>query len=94
MTIPERVKIGGITYDVQTVEQISSAPERVGERNTAFTRIQLRASQSKQSKEVTFLHEVIHGMGDVLGKDLDEELTEGLAQMLYQVIGDNPEMFK
>lgn len=94
MRIPEKVKVGGVTFTVEEVEQISSMPERVGEINTAYTRIQLRKSQSRQSMEVGFMHELVHGCMYALGKnDQSEEFVEGLAQMLYQVIVDNPEMF-
>lgn len=96
MQIPTSIKIGGIRYDIAVVDQISGAPARIGEIDTAYTKIQLRKTQADDSMKASFLHEVIHGIFYALGKENggDEELVEGIAQILYQVIVDNPDVFK
>ena len=45
--------------------------------------------------EADFIHELIHGILDHLGyKDHDERVVDSIAQALYMVIQDNPEMFR
>ena len=48
-------------------------------------RILLRSDMSKQNREVTLWHEVVHAILFTMGeRDHDERFVEGLAQLLYQ----------
>jgi hypothetical protein len=48
-------------------------------------KILLKAGLTKQSKEVTLWHEVVHAILFTMGeRDHDERFVEGLAQLLYQ----------
>lgn len=45
--------------------------------------------------EADFLHEVVHGILDHLGyKDHNEKKVDEMAQSLYMVIQDNPQIFE
>lgn len=61
-----------------------------------YTDLVIRICPTARGKmEADFIHEVCHGIADAMGhKDHDEREIDALAQMLYQVIQDNPDMFQ
>lgn len=100
MKIPEKVKVGGIIYDVSMVDHplCVDRKEVAGKIDFNDALIQVRSDvQEKQQQERTFLHELFHAMVRECGldfEDKDELFTEGLARVLHGVIVDNPELFK
>ena len=50
----------------------------------------------KQQLELTFLHEIVHGLLHSRGLDeeSDEKLVDSLAYVLHQFIRDNPSVFQ
>lgn len=87
MIIPEKIKVGGLTYDVVIIDKM--------EDNTcaAFIDIQkciikLEAA-APQAMEHNFLHELIHAMNS----ELKEETVEFITMILYGIIKDNPKVF-
>ncbi len=95
MQIPEKVKIGGVIYDVVETENLTLGMDYNAEILYASQKINLRP-MSEAQKQRTFLHEVLHGIYDNLGnyKDRDnEKRIDELAGALYALIVDNPEMF-
>lgn len=51
----------------------------------------------QDEKEVTLLHEIVHELLYFMGKDdlrNDESFVTAFSENLYQVIRDNPEVFK
>lgn len=94
MRIPDRVKIGGLTYTVTETPNITLGREYGGEIFYETLRINIRPVGSGK-KERIFLHEVLHGIFDNLGyTDHDEKKIDELAGALYALIVDNPDMFK
>lgn len=89
MNIPNKVKVGGITYKVRVV-----APEEMEEKTGGMIsteRCWIKVLKAETPfMEQTFLHELLHAINMELG----EETTEFLAQALYQVIVDNPRIFE
>ena len=61
-----------------------------------YRELEIRIYPSAQQKmETDFLHEITHAIFDHLGyKDHDEKQVDELANALYALIQDNPEMFK
>lgn len=94
MNIPEKVKIGGITYAVEVTENLKLGNARYsGEID--YCDLVIRVCPNAQGKmDVDFVHELLHGVFDHLGyKDHDEKMIDELAHALYMVIEDNPDMF-
>lgn len=94
MKIPEKVKIGGKVYRVEITDKMDLGISNVSA-EILYNDLLIRVSPQAQSKmEADFLHEVIHAILDHQGyKEHDEKRVDEMAQSLYMVIQDNPEMF-
>ena len=95
MKIPDKVKIGGKAYTVTKTKNLYlGAASASAEIITSDSEIHIHPMDSRASMEVAFLHELVHGIYYFLGYgEQDETKTEQLAQALYMVIVDNPEIF-
>ena len=94
MRIPSKIKIGGLTYEVVETENITLGIDYNAEILYQSSKINIRPNGSKEQKERTFLHEVIHGIYDNLGYiDHNEKQIDELAGAFYALIVDNPNMF-
>ena len=94
MKIPEKIKIGGKTYAVEITNNLSlGSVNYSGEID--YSNLAIRICPSAQEKmESDFIHEMIHGIYSFLGySEHDEKKIDELANVLYAVIKDNPEMF-
>jgi hypothetical protein len=96
MTIPEKVKIGGMTYKITLAEQIATDQGINGEIRYAEGEIAIKNAStfSQEYKDCVFLHECVHGIFEALGLKQDEGLTDKIAKGLHMLVKDNPEMFK
>jgi Zn-dependent peptidase ImmA (M78 family) len=99
MNIPAKVKIGWREYEVIQGEHRSGDGggdlygEIQYEQNTIFIWDKL----DHDNKAVTLLHEIIHGLFYMCGRtDLrnDEGLVTAVSEALYQIMLDNPDMFR
>lgn len=98
MTIPDKVKIGGVVFEVRRdVERLTLGPDF--DANILYSKalIEIGADQNEQIQQRNFMHELVHAifwnLGETERKD-NEELVDKLAGALYQLIVDNPEMFR
>ena len=95
MRIPEKVKIGGLVYDVSTVERLSKGDTCSAEIDFNKTTIEISSVLSPQRAKRDFLHEVTHAVFDNLGYSAhNEKEIDEIAGSLYQIIVDNPKMFE
>ena len=99
MRIPEKIKIGGITYDVFVSEKILSLEGKIcsGIIHYEDAQIELNNGRSEQKIQETLWHEIIHGMSRDRGfnwGENDELYTEELGKSMNAFIKDNPELFK
>ena len=89
MKIPKEIKLMGKTIKVEYKDQIDM-DDNYGRALLNEGIILMKKNQeSKQEKELTFLHELIHHMNNVLSNnDLihDEGFTDRFAQLLYQIL--------
>lgn len=94
MIIPKRIKIGGKIYAVEITDQFDFGKVNVSA-EIIYTDLVIRVSPNARGKmEADFIHELVHGIMDHLGyKEHDEKRVDELAQALYMVIQDNPDMF-
>jgi len=87
MLIPEKLKVGGLIYDIKIVgEDLLRAEAGDITTNKKLIRI-LQADDDFMF--ITLLHEIFHA----LNMEMPEERIEFLAQGLFQVMVDNPEVF-
>lgn len=93
MNIPESVRINGVDYEIiQESPILMDGVECYGKINFAECTIQLKDKGiSEQHKAVTLWHEILHGIIDGSGLELDnkEEIVERLSRGVYQVLQDN-----
>lgn len=94
MNIPKKFKIGGKVYTVEITDKLFLGNANVSA-EIMYNDLVIRVSPQAQGKmEADFLHELIHGIFDHLGyRDHDEKRVDELAQALYMVIVDNPDVF-
>jgi len=99
MKIPAKVKIGWREYRIEQGEHriADNGGDLYGEIQYEQGRIYIYDKQSEENKAVSLLHEIIHGILYLCGREKqrgDEGLVTALSENLYQVIKDNPEMFR
>lgn len=99
MKIPEKVKIGWRNYTIEQGEHKSGdfGGDLYGEIHYEQDKIWLYQGQSDENKIVTLLHEILHGIFYTSGNKEwreNEELITCVTENMYQVIKDNPGMFK
>lgn len=95
MRIPKKVKIGGRIYKVKITENIKCHRSQTSAEIDAWDSEIRITPQSKETMLNNFLHELMHGIFDFWGKsDHDEELIDKMANTLYMIVKDNPQIFK
>lgn len=94
MNIPEKIKIGGLTYTVEITDRLDLGVAHCSA-EILYDDLVIRVTpQAKEKMEADFCHEIVHGILSMLGyKQHEEKRVEEFAQALYMVIQDNPEMF-
>ena len=94
MYIPKKIKIGGKVYTVEITNKLDLGNVNVSA-EILYNDLVIRVSPQAQGKmEADFIHELIHAIFDHLGyKEHDEKRVDELAQALYMVIVDNPDLF-
>lgn len=93
MNIPEKIKIGGLTYTVEITDRLDLGVAHCSA-EILYNDLIIRVTpQAKEKMEADFWHEVVHGILSMLGyKQHEEKRVEEFAQALYMVLQDNPEM--
>ncbi len=95
MKIPDKIKIGGKIYSVEITDKLAlGSVNYSGEilYNDLIIRV---CPASKGKMEADFVHEMIHGIFSHLGySEHDEKKIDEIANALYAVFVDNPDMFK
>ena len=94
MNIPKSIKIGGKNYAVEISENFYLGAANV-KAEILFDEQIIRLKQSHtETMQCAFLHEMIHGILEFVGEtEHDEKFVEAIAQALFAVITDNPEVF-
>ena len=97
MNIPDSVRIGGVDYSIVYKERIISGEGKalLGQIDFDNSRILIEPSvQSLQGQHQTLLHEIMHGIEHHFKMDLTEDEIDNLANGVYMVAADNPDIFK
>jgi hypothetical protein len=96
MTIPQRVKVGGNTYEVLFPYTFLERNDLWGQCDHDLNVIRIAKTDGSndrcaQAMHVAFIHELLHAIERVFcgDKRSDESQIEGLAQGIYSVLKDN-----
>lgn len=93
MKIPESVRINGIEYNIRLVKDLNDGNSILqGMIDYIKSEIHLNDGYGHQSKCITLLHEIIHGILYHSGIDLgemEEKTIDILAYGIHQVLQDN-----
>lgn len=96
MRVPENIKIGGVDYKVNIEQNLRNAAVLLyGEIDFENCHIRLSGTDGlgEERRQITFLHEVLHGIlwhywsGDPVEEE--EKIVTALAKGLFQVLKDN-----
>ncbi len=94
-TIPNYVKIGWKNYDVRYAEErLNSGNELFGQIDYQTCKITLREHNTQEQNECTLIHEILHGVSEMYGLNMEEEQVERLANALYTLLVDNERLSK
>jgi hypothetical protein len=89
-----QIKIGWKYYPVVISDKVvSDGKECYGRIDYNNPIIELRKSNTLEQQKATLLHEIIHGLDDFLNLGFEEEEVLLLANGLYSVFIDNPDIF-
>ena len=98
MIIPDKVKVAGYTYNIERPAEAFPDGTVVCDGIHWFNEQIIRVARTgnEQYQSTIFIHELVHAIiASYCGVDnQDEQFVEQLAKGLYQVITDNPEIFK
>lgn len=98
MKIPSSVKIGGNIFDIVYTDNFDLGKVNVnGEISYQKRQIRLAPDLNEQEQQITFVHELIHGILQFMGeKELndDEQMVEKIAQIINMFLVDNPNIFE
>lgn len=87
------IKIGWKEYIINIVRpsQVlkTESDECYGEINYDELVINIRATDKEEQQEATLIHEVLHGVSEMYGLEMNEETVTRLANALYTVLKDN-----
>lgn len=106
MKIPNKIKIGAYIYKIKFSEDVANEGDCYGSTHHSTENIFIAPKYSQAKKETTFIHELLHAVFEVAGlnhrfdtKNKEalptcEDVVRETATVLYQVIKDNPKIFK
>jgi len=97
MNIPEKIKIGWKDYTIEKTDVseklLLNGAICYGEIEYDDQIIRLNNSFSDEQKELTLIHEMLHGISNMYTLDMSEDVVTKLANALYITIKDNPNLF-
>ena len=83
------VKVGGIVYPIEIVNDFTGETGDWGQTNFKKTTITLDSNMSKQRTEQTLVHEIVHCIFEEAGLEQEEDKINRLGIVLHQVLTDN-----
>jgi Zn-dependent peptidase ImmA (M78 family) len=87
----KKISILGLTYRVNEVEVVNKNIPRNGEINFIEQVIKIDKTLSEERKQITLLHEIIHGICEQLQFNEigdNEQMVQGFALALHQILKD------
>ncbi|WP_242951456.1 hypothetical protein [Clostridium kluyveri] len=93
LNIPGKIKIGGMIFSVALIDNLMRNGSSSGRSCGNSQEIQIDKSASRQYKETTFIHEVLHQINFVYNIGLEHKQIYDLEAGIYAFIKDNPSVF-
>ena len=90
--MPDTIKIGGIHYKI--IPEDSKISESYGKVVFEYASIHLDDTLTNDMALATLLHEVIEVINEENELKLEHRAIQTLATQLFQVLKDNPDVFK
>ncbi|MBX9972125.1 ImmA/IrrE family metallo-endopeptidase [Cytobacillus firmus] len=88
--IPNKVKVGGIEYEIIQIEKMEEQFNHLGQILYTKGIIKVDKELAPDRKEQVFIHELLHACFYEAGfEEQDEDMVNRLGIVLYQVIKDN-----
>lgn len=92
--LPKTVKVGGVTHDVEVVDEklTIDGSAVMGTFNFFESKFRLRSEIGEQEREATFWHEVVHALAydrNVEFKGSEERAVDQLGRRLHALFKDN-----
>ena len=100
MKIPAKIKVAGYDYKVIRCDEAFALDAQVcdGAHNFSKQEIKVAKTGTEVYQNTVFLHELVHAIISSycsnISEEINEQFTEQFSKGLYQVITDNPEIFK
>lgn len=95
MIIPEKISILYKDYRVIQEQNIHNGSDDLyGQIDYCSQVIRIDEQYSAEQKKATLIHEIIHGLDDMYQIGLGEKKVSKLGVAFYQLIKDNPELFR
>ena len=88
----EIIRIGAFDYAIEIVERlrdIEGVRSLAGDIQYSHPKIRIDQDQDEQNKYRILWHEIVHGIADTMGVDLEENEVELLATGMAQLHRDN-----
>lgn len=85
-----KVKVGGITYAIEIVDDLTGETDELGNIKYKKAKIQLDSNMDIQIHNQTFVHELAHAILVEAGySEHEEDMANRIGLVLYQVLKDN-----
>ena len=88
MKIPDKIKIGGHSFDIHFTDEVDGFT-MMGQGRHWSNRINIQNDMARSKQESTFLHECFHEINLQQGWDLDENKISGIAESFYTFLVEN-----
>lgn len=87
---PRKVSILGRVFKITYVIKGPLEDDELGEVDLSTQKMSILEGLSADKERSVVLHEIIHGIDDILDLGLSEEQVNGLENGLFAVMRDNP----
>ena len=93
--IPKKVKVGAVEYSVVQVDKVFSDNGDWCFGTIDFQELEIEINPTfPRPPQITFIHEIIHAIDMNAGDSLDERQIRMLGYGIYQLLVDNPNIFR
>lgn len=90
--MPNEITIMGVPHKIEYVDTVSKVQLEAGEISYLDCTIRIDKSQPEEMQKVVLIHEVLHGLFNLIGMDElrdDESAVQLLASSLYSTFKDS-----
>ena len=87
--LPDSLKIGGITFQVEEVNGLSANKDAFGYISFADNKIFVENSISPERKMSVLVHEIMEGVYGSLEIEIEHDKLSAIAHVLHQILQDN-----